>query len=649
MGKGFYITTPIYYVNAEPHLGHAYTTILADVMRRFHHLRGEETFFVTGTDEHGDKVLQAARERGMEPKAYVDAVSETFRNTWPKLKCSPDVFIRTTDTEHVKIVQYILQKVYDTGDIYFSQYEGLYCTGCERFYTERELESGLCPQHHVAPERREEENYFFRMARYQEWLVQHIEENPDFIRPERYRNEALSMLREPLEDLCISRPRSRLDWGVILPFDDAYVTYVWFDALINYLTAVNFPDGERFSRFWPYAQHLIAKDILKPHGIYWPTMLKAAGIPVYQHLNVHGYWNVDESKMSKSLGNVIRPLDLVEKYGLDPFRYFLLREMVFGLDASFSELAFVHRLNSDLANDLGNLLQRSLTMGHRFLQGSIPQQENPESSDYDLQNKARSVTEEYDRSMGELSFHKALIGIWELIGLTNRYIDRTEPFRLAKDPGRRSRLETVMYHILEVNRLVAVLLWPFMPKTAEDVADQMGIEISWKRGDLPRLARWGILEPGTRLGKPRALFPRVDLARVGLEAVKEIGTELTKGKKREEIAMVGDAIQEVTIEDFQKIDLRVGKILAAETLKGSDRLVRLRVDIGGEERQLVAGVAEYYAPDALKGQLVIVVANLKPAKVFGEISQGMLLAAVQDDRLRLVTLDGSIPTGAKVS
>ena len=638
MAERFYITTPIYYVNAEPHLGHAYTTIVADVMRRFHFLSGVETFFVTGTDEHGDKVLQAALKRGMEPKAYVDAVSASFRSLWPRLNCLHDAFIRTTDPEHVRVVQALLQRVYEAGDIYFDRYEGLYCTGCERFYTERELEGGLCPQHELPPEDRAEENYFFRMSRYQQWLIQHIQENPGFIRPERYRNEALAMLREPLEDLCISRPRARLSWGIPLPFDDKYVTYVWFDALINYVTALGYPHGERFDRFWPHAQHLIAKDILKPHGIYWPTMLKAAGIPPYRHLNVHGYWNVEASKMSKSLGNVIRPLDLVEKYGLDPFRYFLMREMAFGLDAGFSEMALVQRLNADLANDLGNLLHRSLNMARRYVQGRVPQPREPEGLDLELQAKAQQVLDLYPREMEALGFHRALAAVWELIGLDNRYIDRTEPFRLAKDPTQMERLGSVLYHILEVNRLLSVLLWPFMPQTSEEISRQMGTRAPVNQGDLKALGRWGGLVPGSPLGEPKALFPRVDLERVGLREERQTEVAMEAPMEKEEI----------TLEDFQRIELRVGKVVAAEVVKGSDRLVSLRVEIAGQERPLVAGIAKHYAPAALVGRMVVVVANLKPAKIFGQVSQGMLLAASDGEILRLVTLDGLISSGAHV-
>ncbi|HLE17255.1 MAG TPA: methionine--tRNA ligase, partial [Syntrophales bacterium] len=349
MDRAFYITTPIYYVNASPHIGHAYTTIVADVLARYHRMSGYRTFFLTGTDEHGDKIVEAAGKAGETPQAYADRVSAQFRSLWTELSISNDDFIRTTDKRHIKTVQMILQKVYDAGDIYFGNYEGYYCVGCERFYMEKELTDGRCPDHQTAPEYRKESNYFFRMSKYQDWLIRHIKDHPDFIRPERYRNEALAFLREPLEDLCISRPKARLAWGIPLPFDDNYVTYVWFDALINYITGAGYPDGDNFKIFWPVSQHLIAKDILKPHGIYWSTMLKAAAIEPYVHLNVHGYWIVDQSKMSKTVGNVVNPLTLKDKYGLDPFRYFLLRDMVFGLDSNFSEAAFVQRINSDLA------------------------------------------------------------------------------------------------------------------------------------------------------------------------------------------------------------------------------------------------------------------------------------------------------------
>ncbi len=419
MTMAFYITTPIYYVNARPHLGHAYTTLVADAASRFQRMRGEEVFFLTGTDEHGDKIVRAAEKEGLTPREYVDRVSRLFRDLWPELAIAPDRFIRTTEPDHQAVVARVLNRIHQAGDIYFSEYEGLYCFGCERFYTERELVEGQCPDHQVAPERIREANYFFRMSRYQSWLVEHIQRHPDFIRPERYRNEVLAFLREPLEDLCISRPRSRLDWGIPLPFDERYVTYVWFDALLNYVSALGWPDGKLFAAFWPAARHLIAKDILKPHAIYWPCMLQAAGIPLYRHLHVHGYWKVEEGKMSKSLGNVVEPLALKDRYGLDAFRYFLLREMAFGLDASFSEEALVQRLNADLANDLGNLFSRVLTMAWKYLEGVVPAIDPETARQYGLGLGPEAVrtASEFERAMEAFEFHRALAAVWEFISV----------------------------------------------------------------------------------------------------------------------------------------------------------------------------------------------------------------------------------------
>jgi methionyl-tRNA synthetase len=633
----FYITTPIYYVNAEPHIGHAYTTIVADVMNRFHRLLGYKTFFLTGTDEHGDKIVQAARDAGMDPKSYADRISQIFRNTWPTLNIKNDCFIRTTDPAHVQVVQYILQKVFDSGDIYFSNYKGLYCVGCERFYTERELVDGKCPDHDTAPVEREEANYFFRMGKYQQWLIQYIDEHPDFIRPERYRNEVLSFLREPLEDLCISRPKERLSWGIPLPFDDNYVTYVWFDALINYVSALGYPEGTLYREFWPSVQHTIAKDILKPHGIYWPTMIKAADLPLFRHLNVHGYWKIDEGKMSKSKGTVVRPLDLVSKYGVDAFRYFLLREMVFGLDANFSEEALIQRLNADLANDLGNLFSRTLAMTDRYFSGKVP----PFNSDtHDLDEELRRQVE---KSIGEVvaevprfGFHKALMAIWECLNAANRYVDYVGPWNLFKDPSQHGRLQTVIRTLLELNKVVAVLIAPFMPETAEKILERLGCPKQAMDLRLAEDGRWGTLEEGRPVSKGEALFPRIDRK------------EQTMKERPQATQSATEQAALLPFDRFKEIDLRVGVVKHAQRIPKSKKLLLLTVDIG-EERQVVAGIGQTHAPEDVIGKQVILVANLQPAKLMGHESHGMVLAAHDGETLQLLTTEKPVAPGAKIS
>lgn len=653
MEKRFYVTTPIYYVNAEPHIGHAYTTIVADVLNRFHRLMGYETYFLTGTDEHGDKIVQAAEAAGTDPKSYADRISALFRETWPKLNISHDDFIRTTEPRHVQVVQHILQKVYDNGDIYFDTYRGRYCVGCERFITDRELVDGKCPDHDTPPVEREEANYFFRMSAYQQWLIDYIEENPEFIRPERYKNEVLAFLREPLEDLCISRPRERLSWGIPLPFDERFVTYVWFDALINYVSALGYPDGELYGKFWPVAQHLIAKDILKPHGIYWPTMLKAAGIPPYRHLNVHGYWKINEGKMSKSRGTVVRPLDLAPTYGLDAFRYFLLREMVFGLDANFSEDALVQRLNADLANDLGNLFSRTLAMTGRYFGGTVPPfGDSEESEDTALRSELEQAVRIYREEMPQLAFHKALMAVWDVINAANKYIDRAAPWDLAKDPARRGRLQRVIRTLLEVNRTVAVLIAPFMPQTAEKMLARLGLGLKALDVRLDRDAVWGGLMEGTPVEKGEALFPRVEMKKQAPSAERSApqAPAARPATAQESPAPEASAEQgeRIGIEEFQRLDLRVAVVKAAERVPKSKKLVKLLVDVG-ETRQVVAGIGEHYAPENLVGRTVILVANLMPARLMGVESHGMILAAHDADGLRLITTDAPSAPGSKVS
>jgi methionyl-tRNA synthetase len=501
-----YITTPLYYVNAEPHLGHTYTTVVADTLKRYYQSLGYETFLLTGTDEHGDKIAQAAAANEKTPKEYADRISHLFRSTWDTCGIAYDHFIRTTDSYHTQYVQSVLQKIYDAGEIYFGEYGGFYCYGCERFYTEKELLDGKCPDHQTAPDYISEKNYFFRMSKYQQPLIEAIQRKPDLIRPERYRSEVLAFLREPLEDLCISRPISRLQWGIPMPFDANYVTYVWFDALLNYVSALEHRGGDSMHRLWPKAQHLIAKDILKPHAIYWPTMLMAAGLPLYDHLNVHGYWVMDSGKMSKSLGNVIRPLDMKARFGMDAFRYFLLREMAFGQDAKFSEEALVTRINADLANNLGNLVSRVLAMQQKYFGGVVqPLSTDWPREDVELRDVFARAESDLKSYMDEFQFHRALEAVWSALDHANRYIVQTAPFTLIKDPAQQGRVGEVLYHLLEVVRTLSRLLAPFMPDTARELCGLLALDEDTLK------ALWGQgFAAGHKISPAKVLFPRIE-------------------------------------------------------------------------------------------------------------------------------------------
>ncbi len=645
-----YITTPIYYVNAQPHLGHAYTTTVADTYCRFCRLRGDEVRFQTGTDEHGDKIAEAAAKEDVAPKVYADRISAMFRETWLILQVVPDNFIRTTDSDHIKVVQDILQQVYDKGDIYFDEYSGLYCRGCERFLTEKELVDGNCPDHQRPPQEIAEQNYFFRMSKYQQQLIDHIQANPEFITPQRYRNEVLSFLSEPLEDLCISRPKSRLTWGIELPFDDAFVTYVWFDALINYLTGLGYPDGSRYQNFWADTEHVIAKDILKPHAIYWPTMLLSMGIPLYKKLHVHGYWNIDDAKMSKSIGNVVRPKELVEAYGVDTLRYFTLREMSFGLDASFSDQAIVARQNSDLANDLGNLYSRTMAMLNKYCAGAVPEPGDAKDSDRELVETAERMLVLYQENMASFQFHKALQAVWELIAKANKYIVSNEPWSLAKEPGQEKRLAAVMYNLVESLRLLALVLRPIMPETAVKMV--VGIGYAAEDSAVNSLAaggRWGVLTSGLVLKKTEALFPRI--TGKSSAPAEQPQKSKKKNKQQNKVCEAGnDGL--VTIDQVRDVVIKVGEIIAAERVKKSEKLLKLTVALP-QTRTIVAGIGQYYQPEEVVGLQVLVVVNLQPAKLMGVISEGMVLAAKNvvdgEEQLVLATVSQPVSPGTQVA
>lgn len=506
----FYVTTPIYYINAEPHLGHTYTMVVADTLARFYRAKGVETFVVTGTDEHGDKIAAIAAAHGENPKLYADRMSPLFQQAWQECGFLVDQFVRTTDPRHEQLVQEFLQRVYDNGDIYFSRYAGLYCTGCERFLTEKELVGGNCPDHKRPPEPIEEENYFFRMTRYLPAVQQYFEAHPDAIYPEHYRNEVLAMLASGgIGDLCISRPKTRLDWGIELPFDRRYVCYVWFDALISYVSGLKMRGDDTFHAFWPTAHHVMAKDILKPHAIFWPSMLLALRLPLFRRLLIHGYWVRGEAKMSKSLGNVIRPLDMKQQFGIDTLRYFLLREMAFGQDASFNEDAFAARANADLANGLGNLVSRVLSMQQRYFDGQVQPLDPPTAADDDLQGAFAQALVEVPEWTEQLAFHRALEALWRALDHANKYVVDTAPFTLARERQQLPRVGGILHRLLECLYTTATLLAWFLPETSQKIFSLLGVTAPVR---LPTSLGWGEHFPiGHRVQPPITLFPRIDL------------------------------------------------------------------------------------------------------------------------------------------
>jgi len=658
----FYITTPIYYVNDVPHIGHAYTTVAADVLARYWRLRGHEVFFLTGLDEHGQKVQQAATKAGIDPQAHCDKLAPQFETLWKKLSISNNAFIRTTDPQHKSIVQRYLQQLYDKNLIYKDSYTGWYCTFDERFWTEKDVEAGLCPDCKRPVEQLSEHNYFFRMGQYQEQLLDHIRTHSSFIRPESRRNEVLGFLQtQKLGDLSISRPKSRLSWGIELPFDKAYVTYVWFDALVNYMSALEYlprekPVGERF---WPATVHLVGKDILTTHAVYWSTMLMALNLPLPDTIFAHGWWTVDGEKMSKSRANVVDPNKMVEQFGADAFRYFLLREVPFGQDGDFSEQGMARRVNSDLANGIGNLLSRTLTMIDRNCSGFVPdvpkgylENENPENSLLFFAKDQLLILGKMgglDGFFEGLEFNHLLLNITSRVTDVDVFIDKHEPWRLAKTPDKRDELNAILYTAAECLRILSLLIYPFMPRTAKNISDQLGLDIDFDSPLLSQDIKWGGLQSGTKIRKGTALFPRIE-TKTGAKPVTEssVPSQPTPAAPAPTAAPAPPAVPQITIDEFMKIQLKTAKVLSAERVPKSEKLIKLQVSLGTEQRQIVAGIGKKYEPDALVGRTIVIVTNLKPAKLMGIESQGMVLAAGDADVRGLLTVLEEVDPGTKV-
>lgn len=658
MPKRFYVTTPIYYVNDVPHIGHAYTTIAADVLARFYRLRGIDVFFLTGLDEHGQKVQQAAAKAGIDPKTHCDQLMPKFKDLWTKLNISQDGFIRTTDPQHQSVVQRCLQSLYDKGLIYQAEYTGWYCTFDERFWTEKDVDQGLCPDCRRPVEQVSERNYFFRMSQFQDRLKEHIHTHPGFIQPDSRRNEVLGFLQRPLEDLSISRPKSRLSWGIELPFDQDCVTYVWFDALVNYLSGLEYLSSHsQASDFWPASVHLVGKDILTTHAVYWSTMLMGMERPLPQSIFAHGWWTVDGEKMSKSRGNVVDPNAMVEQFGTDAFRYFLLREVPFGQDGDFSLPAFHSRYQAELANDLGNLVSRTLAMMGNFSNNMVPSADSKTETelDHQLQQTASTLFGKIERHLHGLEFHRALETIMGLVHMANQYIDKTAPWVLAKDPEKALRLQTVLFHLAEVLRFLTYALSPFMPHTAKTMNTRLGFTKDISSSTLSNYPTWGEYTYINPVTKGASLFPKKDMPTTdesqppsSLPPSPATGGNTVPSATPSQPPISTNDTPLIGIEEFQKIQLKVAKILEAERVPKSSKLLRLQVDIGAERRQIVAGIGKKYTPEELVGKTIVVVANLKSAKLMGIESQGMVLAAGENEMLGLLGVTEDLAPGTKV-